>query len=604
MEVENKKVKTPSKKKEPKKQTTAKNKNTKEKSVNAEVKKSTPKKITIAKDVVPEEPKKEVIPIIKNELNEDPNRLREEVKVKKSNFKKEIRSFFILLLIIGLIVGATWYWYNYRYDKNRNKKNENNSTETEVKKDIAYDIKSYKTSTNISLVNNKYIVEYSNKYIYKVLDTNLDVLYEGEQYYSDFYCGRDNNLYIINEDIADYENIIDLYVLEKAEFIKKETLSDQVVQYKPILTNENILLGFIGYYDNTLDDDKQEQELNNYLYLIGHEKKSIGKMLLDEINIINNPRFIITTSSDYLIVSLNDKIGVYDISNNDYLIEPTYSAIIPGLNNEFIVTDEEDLDYIVDDKNQKILDSSYDFITSNFDYYVLGKNKKVSIMNRKHEEVASLEMNYRLHKNENDILDDGGFEVFYAHDINGKIVLEKHSVDVINSSSTKQLLTIYIFDENGKYQTIETDYFSYDKKNKFIYSYNSKNKEVTVYNDSLEVDFDIDLSIYNYKEIPYLTIYNTNLIYTNIGNGLYFNRSTGELQGEKHEITYEDKNFKITYNSKDKQLIVKIGDKEEEYKAYSFDINANLVKKDDGTYLIFYDNLAITIIPNSENTNK
>ena len=610
MEVENEKNKQKTKKAPAKKEDAEKkvtNKKTKdEESTKKETKKTAAKKVSSKKDVVKEEPvkeepKKEVIPIIRNEINEDPNYISAEKSEKKSNLKREIKSFFILLLIIGLIVGATWYWYNYVYDKNRNKEEEQpTSTNTELTNDISYDIKSYKSSTNLALINNKYIIEYNNKYIYKVLDTNLDVIFEGEQYYSDFYYGNDNKLYVINEDTAEYENIIDIYILSEDKFIKKDTLNDSAVHYKPIITNDEILLGFIGYYDNSLDEDAQDEELNNYLYLLGHDKKEIGKMVIDENNIIDNARYIKNTSSNYLIVSLDDKIGVYDIQNNGYLINPQYTKVIPGFNNEFIVTNEDDLTGIIN-KDENVIEMTYDFISKGTDYYVLGKSKKVSIMNKKHDEVASLELNYRHLKEDSEILDDGAYDFFNAYDVHGKIILEHLSVFLTGRNQTNN---IYIFDENNDYETIATDYFSYDKEDNLIYSYNSNNKKLTIYKDDLEVAYDIDLAIYNYKNIPFVSVYNNDLLFINIGKGLYFDRYTGESQGEKHEVVYEDKKFKTTYNSKEKKLIVKIADKSEEFKTYSFDQNANLIKKEDGTYLIFYDNLAITIIPTKQNTNE
>lgn len=608
MEVENEKGQLKNKKTVTKKETTKKtsspkktNDPAKKESKKTPSKKTSSKKTIIKEETLTEEPKKEVIPIIKNEIHEDPNYISEIKAEKKSNIKKEIKSFFILLLIIGLIVGVTWYWYTYMYDKNRNKEEEQPTSTTEQINDISYDIKSYKSSTNLALVNDKYILEYSDKYIYKVLDTNLDVIFEGEQYYNDFYYGNDDKLYIITEDIADYENIIDIYVLSGNEFIKKDTLNDSSVQYKPIITNDEILLGFIGYYDCSLDETSQDEELTNYLYLLGQTKKEIGKMIIDENNIIENDSFIKNTSTDYLIVSLDNKIGVYDIKTNDYLINPHYTKISPGLNNEFIVTDKDELSCIVDKNDKNVLEMTYDFISPSVDYYVLGKNKKVSIMNRNHDEIANLELNYRHINDDNIVLDDGAYDFFNAYDVHGKIVLEHYNVFL---SGNNQTVNIYIFDENGAYETVTTDYFSYDKETDLIYTYNSKNKELTIYNDKLEVAYDIDLSIYNYKNIPFVNVYNNDLLFVNIGNGLYFDRYTGESQGEKHEIVYEDQDFKTIYNSKDKKLTVTIGDKTEEYKVYSFDQNANLIRKEDGTYLIFYDNLTISIIPTTQNTNE
>lgn len=588
MEVEkNKKVTS-------KKETSKENKTKKTKEINSTKK--------VKETSIPEEPKKEVIPVITNEIHEDENRLLEAKKEKKSRIIKEIKSFFILLIIIGLIVGATWYWYNYMYDKDRNKQESNPSKEVEENINISYDIKNYKSSNNLALLNDKYIVEYSNKYIYKVFDTNLNIIFEGEQFYNYFYCGSDNNLYVYTDDKADYENIIELFVLKENEFTEVETLNDSVVQYKPILTKDEILLGFIGYFDNTLDEKNQDRTLNNYLYLIGNDNKSVGKMIIDKKNATTNAQAIKINSSKYIIVSLNDEIGVYDIEKNDYLIKPKYQSIISGLNNEYIVSNEDDECYIVDNKDQKVLNTTYDFISYNQNYYVLGKDKIVSIMNDKHEEVANIQMNYK--KDGVESLDDGAQDFFYAYNINGNLVLEKKNIILNNKEDNSMSSTIYIFDESGEYEKIETDYFSYDKKTNLIYSYNLSKKELTIYNDDLEVDFDIDLSIYNYNRVPSVSIYNTNSIFVNIGNGLYFERSTGELQGEKQEITYEDGDFKITYNSKEKNLVIKMNDKTEKFTTYSFDISANLIKKEDGTYFIFYDNLAISIVPGDENTNE
>ena len=169
-----------------------------EKTKKVKQKKEMKKKVGIAKKrdtvvfVSSDEEAQEIIQQIVDETSLLPN----EEKKQKSFIMTEIKSFLAILLIIGMSVLFVFLFYNFAEPIKKFK--DKDGEETKVVESSEYKTLSYKASDNrkLRVLNDTYVLEYEDNTLYKVLDIDGNVLFEGNEVYTDIVVGVDDELYL------------------------------------------------------------------------------------------------------------------------------------------------------------------------------------------------------------------------------------------------------------------------------------------------------------------------------------------------------------------------------------------------------------------------
>lgn len=495
----------------------------------------------------------EEIAIEDKAVNESVEQLSEPVKeeVKKDkikNFWDEVKSFFILLIIIGLVVLGGWLFIKYAKPidwHNKDKENEVITTED-------YNIATYSATNRegnyLSLFDEKYLVLYDDNVPVKIMDRYTNVLYEmsSEEEYT-LYMGIDGNLYAI--ECLDYENDwnkINLYVLENKKMVLvKEFINDNT--YFNLLLNEEDLVGVIGFSTYEFGD---ESVYNSSVYLLNDNEYTLDDYLFvgDEVRLSIDSGYY-TRNDDYMIISTFDGTlyGLYDLKKGVVIIEPSYDGLYTSYDGNYVAVKDGKAG-IIDKKLKKIVDFEYDFIDIKDGFYVVSKNNKLAIMNDEYKLITEFAFDYQKSNLDIDYTNQTccfGFNTFDAYKVNDKYVLITN-VGEVDLDLKYDKSETYIIDSNGKYKTIKSNYFY--ANDEYAYAYLKKTKEIVFYNTTtFEKTYTLDFSEYDYDEMPTIQVIGNNII-VSLSSNLYYNFENGEELDSPLLFSLEVNGVEFEYN--------------------------------------------------------
>lgn len=514
------------------------------------------------KKIIPPKKEKKVKKVVKEKTIQVKD-IQEDVKLeKKKRFWDEFKAFIILAVIILVIIIGGWYWYTYVYKDLGNKPS--------LKEEKVVDkYKSYKyivaDTHKLDVLNDEYLIEYDDNYIYKVMDMNTNILFEGEAEYSYYIEDFNNNFYLIINDIENNQNYLSIYKLEDKEFKLDKELSETAVYYVPIIYEDNddlITLGFTGT-KYSYDDENNEQN-TTYLYTLdGEEYELDNYQILGDEKITKPFEAIITYNKDNIIVGTSKTYsdllyGLLELKSGNTIIRPQYEGLYTDGNNYIAVKDGKT--GIITNKLKKLVNFEYDFIDRYDSYYVVAKNKKMAIMDNNFKLVTDFVFDYQ-EKTDGKTFSYTDWNTINSYKVNDKYVLVTNNLELENNIKYAKSLT-YIIDKNGKYESVTANKFEVNKDNGLIYAYDNIDRIVTIYNSSLEEMYKIDLSNYDFSLVPKIELINGNTIEIELDSSIYFDYENGKEINEIKDFSLLINGITINYDKKDKKMIYSSSDKE------------------------------------------
>ena len=332
---------------------------------------------------------KKVKDIVSKNENDDIKVIEEE---KKKRFIDEFRSFFILALIIGGVVLAGWLFYKYAKPIVSDDKQENKEViESENYKIVVYKSELDNKYLNVlHVLNDKYLLEFDDTYIRKIMDLEGNVLYESsedEEY--QFFVGTDGNLYAIGY----YNSVFALYVLENEKIVEVKEFSEENYYYVPLMYVNGDTMELMGISgERYYNDEYLNERYDSYIYSLNGTEN-----LFKDIEIYGDTRnseAVDSYNSKYVVVKSGDDFGLLDIETGKLTIEPKYEELFTANDNNYIAFKDNKAG-IINTKLKKIVDFEYDFIAVYDEFYVVSKNSKLAIMDLNHKFVTGFEFDYQ-----------------------------------------------------------------------------------------------------------------------------------------------------------------------------------------------------------------
>ena len=491
-------------------------------------------------------------------------------KIKERIFE-ELRSFLIILLIIGILVLATILFL--KYAKPVTPKDPTEEPKTEEKDEIKKEAKiSYETKDgNLEILNKKYLLELKDNSILKIMDLHKNVIFENKEekiYQNEILEGIDGNLYVVkitNTKID--ENVYRLYKIENNKLTEIYNLDKENTIFKNLCTKDNKLIGTIKTKNYT-SSELEHISLSSIYLLNGEEVRIVDengndnyKIIGDKINYgYTKAPSIITNNKDYIIVkNKENKYGVFNLKDKKMIINPQYDQLSTTLAGNYIAKKGK-LTGIIDKKLKKLVDIKYDFIDEYDEFYVVSKENKLAIMDSNYKFKTDFVVPYKNEENVKDFTPDSDVPQYKAFKIGEKYY--------IITGISKDLNSLYkaekIYALNDKeVKSIEIDTIYY---NQVFYGYDLKEHKLNIYDNSLNVKNTIDLSKYDFNKYPEISIKGNNLV-VKLDTNLYFELDTGKELKCLGGYTKIMGNFEITYDdgitiSKDSKEIVNLKDDE------------------------------------------
>ena len=488
----------------------------------------------------------------------------EEVENKKntSNFWSELKAFFLIILFIGGIIGVGFIVF--KCIKPFESKRPSIKEETKVTETSEYKTVSYKPSEGnvLRVINDQYLIECNNRTLYKVLDMDGNVLFEGTESYSEIFIGIDDELYLTlaTVDAETEQSALGVYKFENKELVEVFTADDENHLFTTLLyVNNDIeyLVGVVGETVNNGDDVKIE----SVLYTLDdskHEFKDVRLHGEEPMRLaVDEP--IITYNKDYVIVKDNSgdyKYGIYDIKNSEMILNTKYDGLYTTSSGNYVAVKGKKAG-LVNVKSKILIDFKYDFIYDAGSFYVVAKDKKLGILDNEFKEVIKPTFTYQQVGNAgfNYRLFGGAINSFKATKYKDKYVLTINAKELSYNVNYK-LHETYVIDSEGEYLTIGANEFGiYDD---FIYGYDKESKKYSIYDETFAEKYTIDISKYDFEDGPYIDIYNDNTIKISLDTDLYYDYSTGEEIDSVKDATFTVDKIEFKYVSQDNKVTLKV----------------------------------------------
>lgn len=480
---------------------------------------------------------------------------------KRKKFFDELKAFFILILIIVLLILGGTYWYKQSSIPRELK-------EKEYEKNVgSYKTSVYKSDDNRSLyiLNEKYIIEYADNILYKIMDMNTTVLYEGEQDYSSVQEDLDGNLYVYNIAEVNSDNMVTLFEVKNKKLKEKAELFVAGVNYSDVLLkkeNKSYLLGFSGVGSFVNEDGDDENK--NYFYNINGNAYESSKYSFvgDESRTSIESEFI-TYNEKYFIVK-NDlgKYGVIDIENGEIIINPIYDGLYSVKDGNYIAKKGKKTG-IINLKLKKLVDFEYDFIDRNDDFYVVSKNDKLAIMDDNFKLITDFNFDYQTNEETGEYkysICCSNFNTFAAKRINDVYILSINNEELSRDIKYDKHET-YIINNNGTYESIKANEFGFLGETNFAYAYLNDKKKYIIYDEQFKEKYEISLNSYDFAEHPEIRLLNGNTLAIKLDSNLYFNYETGEEINKVLDDVYKFDEVMFNYNFNKKKVEVSINNK-------------------------------------------
>ena len=504
-----------------------------------------------------------------NTLNK--NAKKEMKKEKAIKFLDELKAFLILAVIIAIVVGSVWIWYTHFYDKDRKPNDGKINTGEQVVDN--YDVISYTTDNEIKVIGN-YLIEYNRNTLLKIMDLRTNTICNENIEFTSFIIGIDGNLYIYLDELVDEENILYLYKFDGKTMELLFNITEAGVYNSLILYQDNetkYLMGVASVYGSE-DDYYVKNTTINYLDGTTYELKK--QVLIGDKTLKTETSPIITYNRQYIVSKKNNEVGLFDYIEKEMEIDYKYDRLTTSLDGNYIAV-KDNKTGIINTKLKKIVDFKYDDIKSYNDFYVIENSNKVALMNNNYKLVTD----FVFSKENSEVLD--------AYKINDKYIL------IINSDSN---CFTYIINADGTYNTLENSHIYYNKNDDFIYSYDLEKKEYTIYNQDLTIRYNLNISDYDYSDIPKLYLVNGNTIVIDEASELYFNYEDGKMIDNFNNYETELDGIKLSFNGKKKIVELK---KDNETLKYTFEYsyqNHKLYEEKDNTIYYIMNNKYIAFV--------
>lgn len=470
------------------------------------------------------------------ENNDVEKKSREE---KKKRLFDEIKSFIILVIIIGVVILAGWLFYKYAKPFNKEPKVDNKVVETN---DYTYVTYSVTSDDRLEFVGDNYLIEFNGDELVKIMDRYSNVLYEAiniENY--SFIEGIDGNLYAIEYLDLEDDNLFNLYVLENSKLVQVREFIDENTYYSLIIYkyfedfNYSYLISgvgtekLIGIYSNTeyMDGDLNEIR-EETIYTLDNKEYELEDVHLDCDVVRDSTDVPFYTASERYIVIKNDesKYGLYDLQEGKVIIEPDYEGLYTANDGNYVAIKNGKAG-IINKKLKKLVDFEYDFIDINDGYYIVSKNSKLAIMTADFKLVTGFDFDYQSLGEEYSyrLLDSiNSFLVFKLED-GYVLTINNCELDSDLDTNYKKSET-YIINSDGTYKTIKANEFDYSDD--YAYAYLKDEKKYQLYDtENFEIISTVDLSDYDYDSYPSASIIG-DVICIDLDSELYFDIVTGE----------------------------------------------------------------------------
>lgn len=479
-----------------------------------------------------------------------------EKKEKAIRALDEIKAFLILAAVISFVVLGVWYWYTHLYNRDgisrTGEKIEEKVDEYKGTKYIA-GVDHY-----LDVLDDKYVVEYLDNTLYKVMDMNSNILFDGIEDFDNLMIGIDGSLVLCTESDADFQNIVTIKKLVDKEIKEDKAINIAGVYFKQIyFLNENGYMELLGFY-GTLKyvDDELNEITDTYIYTLDGKEYKLNNLIVvgDELQ---EKEFIVSLDSRYLIIKdieTNLK-GVYDLQNSEITIKPQYEDLYKDTDTNYIVSRNGKYG-VVTNHLKKILDFEYDFIDNNGEYYVVAKDSKMAIMDKSYKLITKYEYDFQVDEqipkyNHGSHYDNS----FKSYKINDNYILS------INANENKLNIDYpkretYFINENGTYEIIkDVELFV---ENGLIYTFDKNKKEYNLYDNALNKMYTINIQDYDYDGYASLRLENNNTLVLELNSIIYFDYETGkEIDGIKdYENSVDGITIKYTASTKLLQYIV------------------------------------------------
>ncbi len=488
--------------------------------------------------------------------------LENEKKAKKGAFWDEFKACIILVVIICSVIAVSCIWYMEIKNKEQADKGQ-----VSVNDENGYKYISYETEDGNSLkvLEDKYVILYDDTSVLKVMDLDLNTIYENEVAFTDYYLDANKDLYFCKEEEIENGNEITLYRLENNDLAEVKKLSQANTYFRPIyldIDNKETILG----YDGISTRENEEDDFKEYIYLLNGKEYE-----LKNISLVSDYSQLAVTDPIYLqnnkyAIYINEagKYGVYNVVDNAKVIDASYDVLYRDKNNNNFVAIKNNKAGIIDSSLRKIVDYNYDFIDVNDGYYIVGKNDKLALMDDKYKLVTNFVFDFQDNEDNGYLYHEccGNYNTFTSYHLNDKYLL------VTNVNESEEAVKYnkneaYLIDSTGKYETIPENKIEVDFSNNIIWLYNSDNKEYTFYDLDFKELYKINFKDYDYDQEPTFKISYGTLSTNFLNSNLYYNIKTGEKLDKA--LDYEEKildDIVFKMNGENQETKVYLKDKE------------------------------------------
>lgn len=395
-------------------------------------------------------------------------KVKEEQPRKKSN----AGGYFLLILLLVVAGCLTYYWYKEVYKKDTGVVNE------VVDKKLGYSFVTYKSDKKLKMINDSYVIEYEDNTLYKVLDKDGKLLFDDKIDFTDVYMDRNNNLYVIFDEGTDLGNLLSLYKLENSKFVLVNDYSEVGFYFNTIVYRENDY-DYLFAISKVSQKFEETENVNELIFVDSEEKIKLDKgIYLGNINVDS----FITLSDRYLPVNNQEKVGLYDLTKKELVIDYTYDSLELVNSENNLLKVKKNLKYAIINMNlKKLIDYKYNYIDYHNDYIIVGNDNKIGVLNKEYKDISGLviDCEYDMF---NTLID--------SYKIGDKIVLK------ITTLYEEDKYNIYVISSDGKVEKYTEDLVVEDD---IRYSVSSDNKTYTIYNENMENQGVIDLNQYDFE---------------------------------------------------------------------------------------------------------
>lgn len=523
-------------------------------------------------------------------INPEDILIENEKKERRSRFFDELIAFLVLAVIIAVLALAGWYWYTHVYSNNENEKGKVNVSDEDGFKYI-----SYITEDNnyLDVLNDEYVVLYDDTSVLKIMDLDLNTIYENEVEFTDYFMGTDDNLYFyLDEQLDEGNNKVTLYRLENNDLVKVKELENESTYYRPIIVmkdDKELFTGFNGIYSDEAGNTKE------YIYLLTGKEYE-----LSDINIVSDEPQVdvaepIYLSNEKLAIYINnagDKYGAYNIADNAQVIDANYDALYRDKNSNNFIAKKGNKFGIIDTSLRKIVDYNYDFIDADDGFYIVGKDNKLALMDSSYKLVTNFVFDYQDPEDMGYLYHEccGNYNSFETYKIKDKYLLVTNINDLFETTNYSKH-EAYLIDQTGTFKTFKENEFDVDILNNVVWFYDDDTKEFTFYDLDFNELYKLNFKDYDYDRLPTFTIAYGTLKVSFLNTNLYYELKTGKILSninDYEEKVLDDITFKL--DGKEQKIKVSLKDKEIFTSSFGFDEGEKLYHVIDDDIYLYYNN--------------